>query len=131
MQSVRAFWQNEPNCCRPAERSIPALFKADTAVLCSLEDHGRRTAGANMKLDNRVRMPALILKRASASRPSGEWSDDGGLSETGYAVGRDVTVEARMAEGQYDRLHWRPILWAGAWTCSRRWRLKRHSRQGR
>jgi putative tryptophan/tyrosine transport system substrate-binding protein len=27
-----------------------------------------------------------------------------GLSETGYAVGRDVTVEARMAEGQYDRL---------------------------
>jgi hypothetical protein len=29
-----------------------------------------------MKLDNRVKMPALILKRASASRPSGEWSDD-------------------------------------------------------
>ena len=29
-----------------------------------------------MKLDNRVRMPALILKRASASRPSGEWSDE-------------------------------------------------------
>src|SRR5262249_38797894 len=29
-----------------------------------------------MKLDNRVRMLALILKRASASRPSGEWSDD-------------------------------------------------------
>jgi putative tryptophan/tyrosine transport system substrate-binding protein len=27
-----------------------------------------------------------------------------GLSETGYDVGRDVTVEARMAEGQYDRL---------------------------
>ena len=27
-----------------------------------------------------------------------------GLSETGYAVGRDVTVETRMAEGQYDRL---------------------------
>jgi putative ABC transport system substrate-binding protein len=27
-----------------------------------------------------------------------------GLSETGYAVGRDVTVEARMAEGQHDRL---------------------------
>jgi hypothetical protein len=26
------------------------------------------------------------------------------LSETGYIVGRDVTVEARMAEGQYDRL---------------------------
>jgi len=29
-----------------------------------------------MRLDNRVRMPALILQRASASRPSGEWSDD-------------------------------------------------------
>jgi putative ABC transport system substrate-binding protein len=27
-----------------------------------------------------------------------------GLSETGYIVGRDVTVEARMAEGQHDRL---------------------------
>src|SRR5207253_4434174 len=27
-----------------------------------------------------------------------------GLSETGYIVGRDVTVEARMAEGQNDRL---------------------------
>src|SRR5262245_30411126 len=27
-----------------------------------------------------------------------------GLSETGYAVGRDVAVEARMAEGEYDRL---------------------------
>src|SRR5262249_59999155 len=27
-----------------------------------------------------------------------------GLSETGYVAGRDVTVEARMAEGQYDRL---------------------------
>ena len=27
-----------------------------------------------------------------------------GLTEIGYTVGRDVTVEARMAEGQYDRL---------------------------
>jgi putative tryptophan/tyrosine transport system substrate-binding protein len=27
-----------------------------------------------------------------------------GLNETGYVAGRDVTVEARMAEGQYDRL---------------------------
>ena len=27
-----------------------------------------------------------------------------GLSETSYVAGRDVTVEARMAEGQYDRL---------------------------
>jgi hypothetical protein len=29
-----------------------------------------------MKLDNRVKMPALILKRASASRISGEWNND-------------------------------------------------------
>jgi ABC-type uncharacterized transport system substrate-binding protein len=27
-----------------------------------------------------------------------------GLSETGYVAGRDVTIEARLAEGQYDRL---------------------------
>jgi putative tryptophan/tyrosine transport system substrate-binding protein len=27
-----------------------------------------------------------------------------GLSETGYIAGRDVTIEARLAEGQYDRL---------------------------
>jgi ABC-type uncharacterized transport system substrate-binding protein len=27
-----------------------------------------------------------------------------GLTELGYTVGRDATVEARMAEGQYDRL---------------------------
>ncbi len=33
-----------------------------------------------------------------------------GLSEIGYTVGRDVVVEARMAEGQDDRL---PALAAG------------------
>src|SRR5262245_17247860 len=27
-----------------------------------------------------------------------------GLSETSYAVGRDVTIEQRLAEGQYERL---------------------------
>jgi hypothetical protein len=42
-----------------------------------------------MKLDNRVRMPALILKRASASRPSGEWSDDDfDVLANGAVVGR-------------------------------------------
>jgi len=42
-----------------------------------------------MKLDNRVRMPALILKRASASRPSGEWSDeDFDVLADGAVVGR-------------------------------------------
>jgi putative tryptophan/tyrosine transport system substrate-binding protein len=27
-----------------------------------------------------------------------------GLSETGYVAGRDVMIEPRLAEGQYDRL---------------------------
>jgi hypothetical protein len=68
---------------------------------------------------------ALVYKtRISRSRESEDYSDSScggedngarpdhhgnnsstrGLSETGYIVGRDVTVEARMAEGQYDRL---------------------------
>jgi hypothetical protein len=29
-----------------------------------------------MRLNNRVKMPALILKRAATSRPSGTWYDD-------------------------------------------------------
>jgi hypothetical protein len=42
-----------------------------------------------MKLDNRVRMPALILKRASASRGSGEWgNDDYDVLADGIVVGR-------------------------------------------
>ena len=45
--------------------------------------------GADTKLDNRVRMPALILKRASASRPSGEWNDDDfDVLVDGVVVGR-------------------------------------------
>lgn len=68
---------------------------------------------------------ALVYKtRISRSRESEDYSDSScggedngarpdhhgnnsstrGLSETGYIVGRDATVEARMAEGQYDRL---------------------------
>jgi hypothetical protein len=42
-----------------------------------------------MKLDNRVKMPALILKRASASRSSGEWGeDDYDVLADGVVVGR-------------------------------------------
>jgi hypothetical protein len=42
-----------------------------------------------MKLDNRVKMPALILKRAPASRTSGEWNDnDFDVLADGAVVGR-------------------------------------------
>jgi hypothetical protein len=51
-----------------------------------------------MKLDNRVKMPALILKRASASRPSGEWSDDYfDVLADGVVVGRVFKAEAAPA----------------------------------
>ena len=51
-------------------------------------------------------MPAIgFLSSVSAPVTSKRIASFGhGLSETGYAVGRDVTVEARMAEGEYDRL---------------------------
>jgi putative ABC transport system substrate-binding protein len=46
-----------------------------------------------------------FLSSVSASVTSKRISSFGeGLSDTGYTVGRDVTVEARMAEGQDDRL---------------------------
>jgi putative ABC transport system substrate-binding protein len=34
-----------------------------------------------------------------------------GLSETSYAVGRDVTIEQRLAEGQYERLSALRSIW--------------------
>jgi ABC-type uncharacterized transport system substrate-binding protein len=51
-------------------------------------------------------MPAIgFLSSLSALVTSKRISSFGqGLSEIGYTVGRDATVEARMAEGQYDRL---------------------------
>jgi ABC-type uncharacterized transport system substrate-binding protein len=51
-------------------------------------------------------MPVIgFLSSLSASVTSKRIASFGdGLSETGYIAGRDVTVEARMAEGQYDRL---------------------------
>jgi len=53
-----------------------------------------------------ARMPVIgFLSSLSVLITSKRVSSFGqGLSETGYIVGRDVTVEARMAEGQYDRL---------------------------
>jgi putative tryptophan/tyrosine transport system substrate-binding protein len=51
-------------------------------------------------------MPVIgFLSSLSASITSKRIASFGqGLSETSYVAGRDVTVEARMAEGQYDRL---------------------------
>jgi putative tryptophan/tyrosine transport system substrate-binding protein len=51
-------------------------------------------------------MPVIgFLSSLSATFTSKRIASFGdGLSETGYVTGRDVTVEARMAEGQYDRL---------------------------
>jgi putative tryptophan/tyrosine transport system substrate-binding protein len=53
-----------------------------------------------------ARMPVIgFLSSLSVPVSSKRISSFGqGLSETDYIVGRDVTVEARMAEGQYDRL---------------------------
>jgi ABC-type uncharacterized transport system substrate-binding protein len=60
-------------------------------------------------LATRAQQPAMpligFLSSVSASVTSKRISSFGqGLSDTGYTVGRDVTVEARMAEGQDDRL---------------------------
>src|SRR5258708_7330872 len=57
----------------------------------------------------RAQQPAMpvigFLSSVSAPVTSKRIASFGhGLSEMGYAVGRDVTVEARMAEGEYDRL---------------------------
>jgi hypothetical protein len=46
-----------------------------------------------MRLNNRVKMPALILKRASAS--SSEWNDDYNVLADGAVVGRiSLTLDA-------------------------------------
>jgi hypothetical protein len=48
-----------------------------------------------MKLDNRVKMPALILKRASARRISGERNDDEfDVLADGAVVGRIMKAAA-------------------------------------
>jgi putative ABC transport system substrate-binding protein len=66
-------------------------------------------AAASWPLGGRAQQAAMpvigFLSSLSAPVTSKRIASFGhGLSETGYVAGRDVTVEARMAEGQYDRL---------------------------
>ena len=67
------------------------------------------SASVAWPLAARAQQPAMpvigFLSSVSAPVTSNRIHSFGqGLSETGYTVGRDVKVEARMAEGQYDRL---------------------------
>jgi hypothetical protein len=52
-----------------------------------------------MRLNNRVKMPALILKRAATSRPSGKWNeDDYDVLADGDVVGRILRPMRRPQE---------------------------------
>jgi putative tryptophan/tyrosine transport system substrate-binding protein len=67
------------------------------------------SAAATWPLGARAQQPAMpvigFLSSLSAPVTSKRIPLFGqGLSETGYVVGRDVTVEQRLADGQYDRL---------------------------
>jgi putative ABC transport system substrate-binding protein len=77
--------------------------------------HQRRTfitllgGAAALPLAVQAQQPAIpvigFLSSSSAPITTKRISSFGqGLSEIGYTVGRDATVEARMAEGQYDRM---------------------------
>jgi putative tryptophan/tyrosine transport system substrate-binding protein len=66
-------------------------------------------AAAAWPLAARAQQPAMpvigFLSSLSAPVTSKRIASFGqGLSETGYTVGQDLTVETRMAEGQYERL---------------------------
>ena len=86
-----------------------------------------------MKLDNRVKMPALILKRASASRSSGEWGeDDYDVLADGKVVGR-IFKAAASPEGKpwmwtvllshhEDRTGYEPTREAAMAAFAKRWR---------
>jgi hypothetical protein len=100
--------------------------------------HQRRTfitllgGAAALPLAVQAQQPAIpvigFLSSSSAPITTKRISSFGqGLSEIGYTVGRDATVEARMAEGQYDRM---PALATDLVSRRRRGLLQR-SRQRR
>jgi len=63
-----------------------------------------------------MNMPALILKRASASRPSGQWSDED------YDVLADGKVVGRILESG-SRFDPPDLLWT--WSITSIWPAKR------
>ena len=67
------------------------------------------SAAAAWPLAARAQQPAMpvigFLSSSSAPHTTKRIASfSQGLSETSYAVGRDVTIEQRLAEGQYERL---------------------------
>ncbi|MGC2076966.1 MAG: ABC transporter substrate-binding protein [Xanthobacteraceae bacterium] len=83
-------------------RDFIVLF-GGTAAACS---------GAWLFAARAQQSAAPILGVLAAGSPSGFWAEmftafRQGLGEAGYSEGRNVTIEARWAENQYDRL---PVL---------------------
>jgi hypothetical protein len=94
--------------------------------------------GAAWPLAARAQQPAMpligFLSSLSASVTSKRISSFGEeLSETGYTVGRDVTVEARLAEGQDDLIEaWLVVIRAErAFQSAPLWYRAHRSRQNR
>jgi hypothetical protein len=61
-------------------------------------------------------MTQLILKRASASRPSGEWDDDFGVLANGEVVGRIFKANAAPVGSPW---MWTILVIGDRITCSR------------
>jgi putative ABC transport system substrate-binding protein len=74
----------------------------------------------------RAQQPAALpVIGALGGLSAAQWADRGpvfrrGLGEIGYLEGRNVAIESRMAEGQLDRLPWRPISSAAGSPSSSR-----------